>query len=74
MADLKQCYFIGRSIGKSTKQLRLKCDGNYTSFCVTAHKYDQSTFNCDKVKWHLLNQGKYYIRYTRVPMWHSRHV
>ena len=39
------------------KQMRLKCDWNYTSFCVTAYKYNKTQFNWDKVKQHLLNQG-----------------
>ena len=39
------------------KQIRLKCEWNITSFCVTPHQYNKSSFNWDKVKQHLLNQG-----------------
>ena len=37
--------------------MRLRCDWNYTSFCVTSFKYNRTQFNWDKVKQHLLNQG-----------------
>ena len=37
--------------------MRLKCDWNYTSFCVMAFKYNKTQFNWDKVKQHLLKQG-----------------
>ena len=37
--------------------MRLRCDWNYTSFCVTAFKYNKTEFKWDKVKQHLLNQG-----------------
>lgn len=58
VADLQQSVILlGGQLVSLQKQLRLKCDWNYTSFCVTAHKCDQSTFNWDKVKLHLLNQG-----------------
>ena len=39
------------------KQIPLKCDRNIASFCVTPHKYNESSFQWDKVKQHLLNQG-----------------
>lgn len=57
MADLQQTVILlGDQLVSLQKQWRLKCDRNYTSFCVTAHKYNQSRFNWDKIKQHLLNQ------------------
>ena len=49
VADLQQTVILlGDQLVHLQKQLRLKCDWNYTSFCVTAHKYNQSRFNWDK--------------------------
>ena len=58
MANLQQSVILlGDQLVSLQKQMRLKCDWNYTSFCVTAYKYNKTQFNWDKVKQHLLNQG-----------------
>ena len=58
MADLQQVVIlVGDQVNSLQKQIRLKCDWNITSFCVTPHKYNESSFQWDKVKQHLLNQG-----------------
>ena len=58
MANLQQSVILlGDQTVSLQKQMRLKCDWNYTSFCVTAYKYNKTQFNWDKVKQHLLNQG-----------------
>ena len=58
MADLQQVVILlGDQVNSLQKQIRLKCDWNITSFCVTPHKYNESSFQWDKVKQHLLNQG-----------------
>ncbi|KAB0386000.1 hypothetical protein FD755_000956 [Muntiacus reevesi] len=48
MADLQQAVVI---------LLGDQCDWNTTSFCVTSHKYSESSFHWDRVKQHLLNQS-----------------
>ena len=41
VADLQQTVILlGDQLVSLQKQLRLKCDWNYTSFCLTAHKYN----------------------------------
>ena len=58
MADLQQVVILlGDQVNSLQKQVRLKCEWNITSFCVTPHRYKESSFNWDKVKQHLLNQG-----------------
>ena len=58
MADLQQVVILlGDQVNSLQKQIRLKCDWNITSFCVTPHKYNESSFHWDKVKQHILNQG-----------------
>ena len=58
VADLQQTVILFRDQMVSLqKQLRLKRDWNYTSFCFRAHEYNWSWFNQDKIKQHLLNQG-----------------
>ena len=62
MANLQQSVILlGDQLVSLQKQMRLKCDWNYTSFCVTAYKYNKTQFNWDKVKQHLLNQGNIYV-------------
>ena len=57
VADLQQSVILlGVQLVSLQKQVRLRCDWNYTSFCVTAFKYNKTQFNWDKVKQHLLNQ------------------
>ena len=57
-ADLQQAAIVlGDQVNSLQKQIRLKCDWNVTSFCVTPHKYNESSFHWDKVKQHVLNQG-----------------
>ena len=34
-------------------QIHLKCDWNTSSFCVTPHKYNQSTYTWDELSKHL---------------------
>ena len=41
--------------------MRLRCDWNYTFFCVTAFKYKMTQFKWDKVKQHLLNQDNIFV-------------
>ena len=58
VANLQQSViFLGDQLVSLQKQVRLRCDWNYTSFCVTAFKYNKTQFNWDKVKQQLLNQG-----------------
>ena len=58
MADLQQVVILlGDQVNSPQKQIFLKCDWNITSFRVTPHKYNESSFHWDKVKQHLLNQG-----------------
>ena len=58
VADLQQSVIsLGDQLVSLQKQVSLRCDWNYTSFCVTAYKYNKTQFNWDKVKQHLLNQG-----------------
>ena len=57
MADLQQVVQLGDQVNTLQKQIRLKCDWNITSFCVTPHKYNELSFHWDRVKQHLLNQG-----------------
>jgi len=58
VADLQQSVILSRNqLISLQKQVRLRCDWNYTSFCVMAFKYNKTQFNWDKVKQHLLNQG-----------------
>ena len=46
VADLQQTVILFRDQMVSLqKQLRLKRDWNYTSFCLTAHKHNWSWFN-----------------------------
>ena len=51
VADLQQSVILlaGQFISLQ-KQVRLRCDWNYTSFCVMAFKYNKTQFNWDKVK------------------------
>ena len=59
MADLQQVFILpGDQVNSLQKQTRLKYDWNISSFRVTPHKYSESSFHWDKVKQHLLNQGK----------------
>ena len=56
MADLQQVAILqGDQVNSLQKQIRLKCDWNVTSFCVSPHKYNESSFHWNKVKQHLLN-------------------
>lgn len=56
MADLQQVVIpLGGQVNSLQKQIRLKCDWSVTSFCVTPHKYSESSFHWDKVKQYLLN-------------------
>jgi len=58
VADLQQSVILSRNqLISLQKQVRLRCDWNYTFFCVMAFKYNKTQFNWDKVKQHLLNQG-----------------
>ena len=58
VANLQQSVILlGDQPVSLQKQMRLKCDWNYTSFCVTAYKYYKTQFNWGKVKQHLLNHG-----------------
>ena len=58
MTDLQQVVIlIGNQVNSLQKQICLKSDWNITSFCVTPHKYNESSFHWDKVKQHLLSQG-----------------
>ena len=58
MADLQtSVILLGDQLVNLQKQVSLRCDWNYTSFCVMAFKYNKTQFNWDKVKQHLLNQG-----------------
>ena len=56
VADLQQSVILLDQLVSLQKQVRLRCDWNYTSFCVTAFKYNKIQLKWDKVK-HLLNQG-----------------
>ena len=57
-ADIQQAAIVlGDQVNCLQKQIRLKCDCNVTSFCVTPHKYNESSFHWDKVKQRVLNQG-----------------
>ena len=57
-ADIQQAAIVlGDQVKSLQKQIRLKCDCNVTSFCVTPHKYNESSFHWDKVKQRVLNQG-----------------
>lgn len=58
MGDLQQSVILlGDQLVSLPRQVRLRCDWNYTSFCATAFKNKKTQFNWDKVKQHLLNQG-----------------
>ena len=58
VADLQQSVILlGHKLVSLQKQVRLRCDWNYTSFCITAFRYNKTQFNWHKVKQHLLNQG-----------------
>ena len=58
VADLQQSVILlGVQLVSLQKQVRLRCDWNYTSFCVTAFKYNKTEFKWNKVKQHLLNPG-----------------
>ncbi|KAB0337358.1 hypothetical protein FD754_025232 [Muntiacus muntjak] len=55
VAYLKQSIILlGDQLVSLQKQVRLRCDWNYSSFCVTKKK---TQLKWDKVKQHLLNQG-----------------
>ena len=57
MADLQtSVILLGDQLVNLQKQVSLRCDWNYTSFCVTAFKYNKTQFKWVKVKQHLLNQ------------------
>ena len=56
VADLQQSVILLDQLVSFQKQVRLRCDWNYTFFCVTAFKYNKTQFKWDKVKY-LLNQG-----------------
>ena len=48
MADLQQVVIrLGDQVNSLQNQIRLKCDWNITSFCVTPHKYNESSFHED---------------------------
>ena len=50
VADLQtSVILLGDQPVSLQKQMRLKCDWNYTSFCVTAFKYNKTQFNWDKL-------------------------
>ena len=58
MADLQQVLILlGDQVNSWQKQVRRKCEWTITSFCVTPHQYNKSSFKWDKVKQHLLHQG-----------------
>ena len=58
VADLQQSVIsLGDQLISLQKQVRPRCDWNYTSFCVMAFRYKKTQFNWDKVKQHLLNPG-----------------
>ena len=58
VTDLQQSVILLRDqLVSLQKQVRPRCDWNYTSFCVMAFKYNKTQFNWDRVKQHLLNQG-----------------
>ena len=62
MADLqKSVILLGDQLVSLQKQVRLRCDWNYTSFCVTVFKYNKTEFKWDKVKQHLLNQDNIFV-------------
>ena len=62
MADLqKSVILLGDQLVSLQKQVRLRCDWNYTSFCVTAFKYNKTEFKWNKVKQHLLNQDNIFV-------------
>ena len=51
VADLQQyVILLADQFISLQKQVKLRCDWNYTSFCVTAFKYKKTQFNWDKVK------------------------
>ena len=57
MADLQTSFILlGDQLVNLQKQVSLRCDWNYTSFCVTAFKYNKTQFKWVKVKQHLLKQ------------------
>ena len=56
VAYLQQSILLRDQLVSLQKQVRPRCDWNYTSFCVMAFKYNKTQFNWDKVKC-LLNQG-----------------
>ena len=57
VADLQtSVILLGDQLVNLQKQVSLRCDWNYTSFCVTAFKYNKTQFKWVKVKHHLLNQ------------------
>ena len=56
MAALQQVAILqGDQVNSLQKQIRLMCDWDITSFCVTPHKCNESSFPWNKVKQHLLN-------------------
>ena len=50
VAYLQQSVILlGDPLVSLQKQVSLRCDWNYTSFCVTAFKYNKTQFNWDKL-------------------------
>ncbi|XP_074839558.1 endogenous retrovirus group K member 7 Env polyprotein-like [Carettochelys insculpta] len=58
MADLQQAVImLGDQIVSMQKQLRMQCDWNVSSYCVTPLPYNDTHFPWANVKKHLLGQG-----------------
>ena len=50
VADLQpSVILLGDQLVSLQKQVSLRCDWNYTSFCVTAFKYKKTQFNWEKL-------------------------
>ena len=58
LSDLEQVVlFLGDQLISLQQQIKLQCDWNITTFCVTHQVYNQSKISWDLVLGHLLNQG-----------------
>ena len=54
LIDLENTVLLlGDKVQNLKLQIHLKCDGNISSFCVTLHKYNQSTYTWDQLSKHL---------------------
>lgn len=55
VADLRQAVLLlGDQLETLKKQIKLKCDWNISSYCIAPLKFNESKYDWEKVKIHLL--------------------